>query len=199
MKTPLTAALGLSIAFLAAPNPVRAHCDTLDGPVVTDARQALAAGDVTPVLKWVAPGDEGVIRDAFERTRQVRSLAPEAQSLADLYFFETVVRIHRESEGAPYTGLKSDDHPEPGIELADRAIAAGSATELLGAVTEHARAGIQERFRRLQAAKAHADEGVQEGREYVEAYVDFIHYVKGIHEALASAGHHTASEHAPHN
>ena len=31
-----------------------AHCDTLDGPVVNLARQALAKGDVNIILPWVA-------------------------------------------------------------------------------------------------------------------------------------------------
>ena len=78
-----------------------AHCDTLDGPVVADARTALAQGNVAPVLKWVRPADEKEIRTAFARTTAVRNLSPEAEILADLYFFEALVRIHRAGEGAP--------------------------------------------------------------------------------------------------
>jgi len=43
---------GLSV-LLALPAPARAHCDTLDGPVVQAARQALDSGKVNPVLAWV--------------------------------------------------------------------------------------------------------------------------------------------------
>ena len=44
-----------------------AHCDTLDGPVIQDARKALEAKDVTPVLKWVREKDEKVVRSAFTK------------------------------------------------------------------------------------------------------------------------------------
>jgi hypothetical protein len=36
------------------PTAARAHCDTLDGPVVKTARDALDAKDVRPVLACVA-------------------------------------------------------------------------------------------------------------------------------------------------
>ena len=86
--------------------PVYAHCDGMDGPVVKAAQAALAKGDVNLVLIWVRKNDETEIRQAFERTVNVRKLSPEAKELADTYFFETLVRIHRAGEGAPYTGLK---------------------------------------------------------------------------------------------
>ncbi|MBZ0269742.1 DUF6448 family protein [bacterium] len=188
MRTPSITIILLALALFTAP-AVRAHCDSLDGPVVTDARRALAAGEVTPVLRWVVSDDESAIRDAFDRTRQVRSLGPEARALADLYFFETLVRIHRQSEGAPYTGLKSEEPVEPGIAIADAAVESGSVSDLVSAVTKHAREGIHQHFERLQIAKGRADDSVEAGREFVGAYVEFIHYVKGVHEALASTGH----------
>ena len=83
-----------------------AHCDTLDGPVVTLARQALAKGDVTPVLPWVAKEKEAEIRKAFALASAVRGKGEKEKELADMYCFETLVRVHREGEGAPYTGLK---------------------------------------------------------------------------------------------
>ena len=114
-KTALVAA-ALSLTALAAPSPAAAHCDSMDGPVVRAAREALAAGEVTGVLIWVRPEDEPQIRQAFDRTMKVRSQGGEARELADLWFFETLVRIHREGEGAPYTGLKPAGYePPPGI------------------------------------------------------------------------------------
>ncbi|HMB68199.1 MAG TPA: DUF6448 family protein [bacterium] len=191
-------ALGLALAVLAVPAASRAHCDSLDGPVVIDARKALTDGIVDPVLKWVAPEDESAIRESFDQTRRVRSLGPEAMALADRHFFETLVRIHRQSEGAPFTGLKPEGSAEPGIAMADIAVETGSVDELVGAVTNHAGAGIRERFERLQDARRHADDSVPAGREFVEAYVEFIHYVRGIHQAAAAAGH-AAGEAPPHN
>jgi len=92
-------------AWLLAQSVASAHCDTLDGPVVTEGKTALEKGDVTPVLKWVKKEYESEIRTAFEKTLVVRSKGLEASELADMYFFETLVRLHRAGEGAPYTGL----------------------------------------------------------------------------------------------
>jgi hypothetical protein len=99
-------AVALLAAMLASPSRAIAHCDTLDGPVVSDARAALEARDVTPVLKWVEAGKEPEVREAFRHALAVRVLGPEARTLADRFFFETLVRVHREGEGEPYTGLK---------------------------------------------------------------------------------------------
>ena len=84
------------------PGQARAHCDTLDGPVVADARTALDQNDITPVLKWISAEDEKAVRAAYDQTLVVRKQSPEAKALADTYFFETLVRIHRAGEGAPY-------------------------------------------------------------------------------------------------
>lgn len=187
----LTAAAAIAlVAAVALSRPAAAHCDTLDGPVVTDARAALAAGDPTLVLKWVSAADEPEIRAAFERTLAVRKLGGEAATLADTWFFENLVRVHRAGEGAPYTGLAPAGSVEPGIAAADRAIAAGSSDELVAEISAHARAGVTERFERLRAAKAHAAHDLEAGRAWVAAYVDYIHYVEGLHVAIErEAGH----------
>jgi len=147
----------------------------------------------------VSPADEELIRKSFEQTRRVRSLGPDARALADRYFFETLVRIHRRSEGAPYTGLKPEGTAEPGIAMADAAVATGSVDELVGAISMHVESGIRERYQRLQAAREHGDESVEAGREFVEAYVEFIHYVRGIHGALATVGHGDGAKPAHHD
>ena len=100
-----TAVIVLVVLLVIGPGPARAHCDTLDGPVVLDAKAALQKGDVTPVLKWVRADDEKEIREAFAKTLKVRGLGDDARDLADHHFFETLVRIHRPGEGVAYTGL----------------------------------------------------------------------------------------------
>lgn len=167
----------------------RAHCDTMDGPVVNTARMALEKGEVTPVLKWVRKEDEGEIKAQFQKTLVARKQGKEAKELADKYFFETLVRIHRAGEGAPYTGLKSEP-AEPIIQAADRALDSGSADHLVKHVSEATTAGIRERFNRVKEAKKHADESVEKGREFVEAYVIFTHYVERIHMDVAAGGEH---------
>ena len=168
-----------------------AHCDTLDGPVVETARKALASGDVTSLLKWVPADDEQMIRTAFQKTLEVRKLGARARDLADMYFFETLVRIHRAGEGAPYTGLKPVTAVDPAVALADKALENGSVDKLVNTLTDATAKGIRERFQRALEASKHADESVAAGREFVKAYVIFTHYVEGLHTMIKSAtGHH---------
>ncbi len=191
----------LAASFLALAVPSRgllAHCDTMDGPVVAAARKALRTGDVTPVLQWVRPDDEKEIRDLFGKTRIVRQQGDDARELADRYFFETLVRIHRAGEGAPYTGLVPAGTPvEPVIALTDQALAAGDADRLARAVTGHVDEGIRRRFTRAAEAKKQADESVAKGREFVAAYVELTHYVERLHRDAVTDAAHGAGEKTP--
>lgn len=180
MSIVLRMAVVVLIVLGASATQAVAHCDSLNGPVVSAARAALQRGDVTPVLKWVTPAAEAEVRDAFRRSLAVRGASAAARELADLYFFETVVRLHRQGEGEPYTGLKPATAVDPAIDGADRALESGSIDEVIAGATKHVDAGIRERFARTRAARAHADDSIAAGREYVQAYVDFIHYVEHL-------------------
>lgn len=154
----------LATTFL-APAVVLAHCDGMDGPVVKAAQKALAEGKVNLVLIWVQPGDEGAIKTGFQKTLAVRELSPEARELADMYFFETLVRIHRAGEGAPYTGLKPTGRDlGPIIPAADKAIAEGKIEPLLKLLPAAAHAGIRKHFTDVLAKKHYKEDDVQTGR-----------------------------------
>lgn len=170
--------------------PVSAHCDTLDGPVVAAARRAIDRGDATPVLRWVRPDDEAEIRAAFAQTLAARASGGAARDVADRWFFETLVRVHRAGEGAPFTGLKPAGEVEPIVAAADTALAGGAIDPLVARVTEHIASGIRERYRRAVDTRRRADESVEAGREAVEAYVEYVHYVEGIHVAAAGGARH---------
>jgi len=176
-----------------------AHCDTLDGPVVTAARAALAAGDPKPVLIWVSAKDEAEVRAAFEKTLAVRKLGDAARDLADRYFFETVVRIHRAGEGEPYTGLKpAGIDLGPAIPAADQALQSGSVDPLVKLLTDAVGRGVREQFGVANARKQFDKQDVDAGRKYVAAYVAFMHYVERIYQATAVPAHEHghAAEHA---
>ena len=176
--------------LLLAASAAMAHCDGIDGPVVTAAQDALAAGDVRRVLVWVQKADEDELRRAFEKTVAVRKLSAEARELADRYFFETVVRIHRAGEGAPFDGLKPAGRDlGPAIPAADRALETGSVEPVEKLLTAAVVAGVRERFREAQEAKAHAAHDVDAGRRYVRAYVTFIHHVERLFEAARARPH----------
>jgi hypothetical protein len=176
---------------LFVPSISDAHCDTLAGPVVTTAKMALEKGDVTPVLKWVKKEYEREIREVFKKTLAVRNQGKEAKELADMYFFETLVRLHRVGEGAPYTGLKPAVEIEPIIAETDKAIESGSVENLVKKVSDAMSAGIRKRFAHARETKSHTDKSVEAGREFVEAYVDFTHYVERLYlDAEAHGSHH---------
>ncbi len=189
----LVLAFTVALAVVLSSNTAGAHCDTLNGPVVGAARLALQKGDITPVLKWVKAADEAEIRNAFEQTLAVRKTGQQAKDLADRYFFETLVRVHRQGEGAPYTGLKpATTGLDPAVEAADTAIESGSVDRVTQLVATDITDGIRRRFARVVEARKRADLSVADGREFVEVYVEYVHYVENLH--LIAAG--KASDHA---
>lgn len=176
---------------------VFAHCDTFDGPVVADAREALKKGDVTPVLKWVKKDAESGIRAAFEKALAERKANQDA---ADMKFFETLVRVHRAGEGASFTGLKPSGSVEPIIAGADKALETGSIDNLTQEMLKHLINSVKERFERAFELRKHKDESVEAGREYVEAYVEYVHYVEGLYNMIEGKGghHHEESKEIKH-
>src|SRR5690554_6592048 len=130
MSYPRIAALLMTLAIVPG-GPAMAHCDSLDGPVIKAAQKALAERGVTPVLKWIAADDEAEVRSAFVMALAVRGESDVAKRVADNYFFETVVRVHRLSEGAGFTGIKPEGSMEPSIAAADRALETGDVDRLV--------------------------------------------------------------------
>jgi hypothetical protein len=180
-------------AFL--PQTSFAHCDTKDGPVVAAANKALQQNNINYVLIWVQPTDEKEIKEAFELTIKVRKLSPEAETLADNYFFETLVRLHRSGEGIPYTGIKPSGIPiDKKILAADRSISEGNLSPLNDLVPKDKLAELKKRFDIAISLRNYDVNNVQAGREYVEAYVNFFHFAEGEHQH----GHLKESEYFGH-
>ncbi len=177
------------------PGRAGAHCDTMDGPVVKEARAVLDSGDVTPILKWVGEAFEDELRSAFDRAEAIRNKGPEEKALADLYFFETAVRLHRATESAPYTGLKpAGSELDPAVAASDIALAKGDLEPLISLVTGRAADGLRERFARARDARGKVGLSVADGREFVHAYVVFIHYAERLFTD-AAAGDAALHEH----
>lgn len=182
--------------FLSLAGNAQAHCDTTGGPVIPEARAALKKGDITPILKWVKKDSEAEIRTAFAKAVAVRGKGKEAMELADQYFLETLVRVHRAGEGAPYTGIK-DEAVEPVVALSDKALTNGSAEEMIEMIGNHMAAEIRAKYRHALETQKNKDKSVEAGREFVEAYVTYMHYVEGIHTAIAASGGHQHAAPAP--
>lgn len=173
------------------------HCDSLDGPVVTAAAAALEARRVELVLPYVPADDEQEVREAFAQTLAVEPLGPAAKRLADEWFFENVVRIHRAGEGAPYTGLKPAGLGHgPVVPVAERAIASGSPDELVAVLTRMVEDAVRARFEHVVRRKAGANGDVAANRRYVEAMLGLEVWSHSIHEALHADPHEHGHAHA---
>jgi hypothetical protein len=190
-----TVAAAVIILVLATAGNALAHCDALDGPVINLARQSLEKGDVKIILPWVAADKEAEIRKAFDLTMAVRGKGEKEKELADMYFFETLVRVHREGEGAAYTGLKP-----AGLDLgqaipaADKALESGNPGPLLKLMNEKIHAGIHKYYMEAKEKKAHAGESVEAGRAYVQAYVPYLHFVERLYADATTPIAHGSGE-----
>lgn len=163
-----------------------AHCDSYEGPIIPVAQEALRSGNVTPLLKWVEPKHETELKEAFERARGVAKDSPAAKELAELWFLETFVRVHREGEGAPYTGLKPAGSMDPFYKEADAALEEGSVDELAKSVANDIAEEIRQRFSKAKDLQKSAEDNPEAGRKFVAAYVEYMHFLEAMHDLLNS-------------
>lgn len=167
------------------------HCDTMDGPVVKTSKIALDTGNVNLILPWVPEKGEDELKKAFERTLRVRKLGKEAKELADFWFFETAVRLHRAGEGEPYTGLKPAGLDEgPVVPRAEKAIEQGDAGEVIKFLSYTVEEEVQKRFRHVMPLKNYDENDVDAAREYVRAMLGFMLYSHKLYMYMKSAGGH---------
>lgn len=166
------------------------HCDTMDGPVVTAARKALEAENVNLILPFVPESGVAEVKSAFEKVVRARKADPAAREVADLYFFETVVRIHRAGEGAPYTGLKPAGlDTGPVIPVAEKAIETGSPEALIDVLTATLRDEVRHRFDHMMHLRRHKPEEVARARDYVEAMLGLEVYSHQLYLAMKADPH----------
>lgn len=182
---------GVLATLLSQPRPAEAHCDSLDGPVVKAARVALDEQNAALVLVWVQPEHAEELEEAFRRTLRVRARGEEVRELADLWFFETLVRLHREGEGAPYTGLKPEGWNPPAlVAAADRVLEDGRVAALATEVGDHVTREIVARYEVVRTLQDYDPSDVEAGRRYVAAYVEYVHLLEAVHHMLHGEGGH---------
>lgn len=187
----LLAAAASVVLALAMPRPARAHCDTMDGPTVADGRRALESGNANVALKWVDADHESELQAAFDLARRVRGLGDDARELADRYFLETLVRLHRAGEGEPYTGIRpSGIAIDEKVVAADRAIAEESLAPLEHLVSGDELPELRDRFERVLATKDFDVDDLAAARGYIAAYVAFFHLAEGEEHGHEPHGSH---------
>jgi len=176
---------------LGLPTSSSAHCDKLDGPVAQAAIEALDTGKFQKIQIWVGADEEQELKAAYEQAATVRQESNQAKELADQYFVETAVRLHRESEGMPYTGVKPADIPNPeDIVAGDKAIESGDVDAILKVLQEELRAETEKWFQNAVQAKQNKEQSVEAGREWVDAYVKYLVYVHGLYQKINAGPAH---------
>jgi len=111
---------------------------------------------------------------------KVRILSPDAMVLADKYFFETLVRLHRSGEGVPFTGVKPSGTPiDEKILAADKSIETGNLTPIKGLVPGEIIPELEKRFNKAMSLKDYDVNNIEAGRAYIESYVQFFKFAEG--------------------
>lgn len=178
----------LLAALFFLPGRASAHCDTMDGPVVSAARTALQTNNINRILIWVRPEDEEKIRSLFARILKKRAAGGKEAEEADLELFSELVRIHRAGEGAGFDGLKPAGQVEASVAALDRSLIAGSPEELTALLGGHLTERLEGGVHALVQSSDFDPDDVEAGRAFVAQYVTFAHYVEGIQQAIHGGG-----------
>lgn len=180
------------IAFFSLVNiqPASAHCDSFDGPALKDAARALETNNVNLILKWINTEMEAEVVPLFHKTYSLRNGDREVYEIVKKHFYETLIRLHREMEGAPFTGLKAAGTTAHITVMSDKALESGDFAFLLKALNKHVNDQLQEKYDKTVALYKVKDNSVEQGRQYVKAYVDYTHSVEAVHDILAGEGGH---------
>jgi hypothetical protein len=141
--------------------------------------------------------DDADIRRHFEKTVAVRKAGGPAKDLADMYFFETLVRIHRAGEGAGYTGLKPAGKIEPPIAAADKSLESGKLQEVAQLILKRMEQGLHRNFETMMKKKNYSPNDVAAGRAFASAYVECTHYVERLYDAAETLAPEHVAKKAP--
>jgi hypothetical protein len=114
-----------------------------------------------------------------------------------MYFFETLVRIHRAGEGAGYTGLKPAGKIELPIAAADKSLETGKLQDVAKVISNLMEEGLHRHFEDVMKKKQYNPNDVAAGRAYASAYVEYTHYVERLYNVAETLAPEHAQEKAP--
>jgi len=157
------------------------YCDSMDGPVVKAAEMALEMENINYALPYILKKYEDELKDAFERTIQVRELSGDAAELADYWFFETTVRLHLKGRKRPYTGLKAsglnEDHV---LSMADKAINNENLNDLNKFLLNSIKEDVEVRFDDVISKKDYDLNDIEDARDFVDSTLNFYFYLQKL-------------------
>lgn len=163
------------------------HCDTMDGPVVSACKEALKTGNVNYVLPFVPKNAENELTKAFNKTIKARKLGQDAADVADIWLFETAVRLHREGEGASFTGLKPAGLDwGPVVPRAEKDIKKGDPAETIGFLKSIVEEEMRKKFDKAMSTKNYDLNDVDSAREYTESMLHFVLFSHHLYKFINS-------------
>ncbi|MDA3903421.1 MAG: DUF6448 family protein [Desulfuromusa sp.] len=171
-----------------------AHCDTESGPVAVDARKALETGKFVPVAIWVGEDQNDELHSAFVQCLPVYQMGGKAKALAERHFMDTAVRLHRQAEGLPYTGLKPAQPLPADIATAERALDTGDLQPVSNLLQTELEKKLTMVFDEARKARSNKDKNLTAGREWADAYVKYVIYVHGLYKTIQAGPKHGVGE-----
>ncbi|TYP94826.1 hypothetical protein LX73_0115 [Fodinibius salinus] len=193
LKIALTSIL-IFVFMLGFSSISQAHCDRVNGPVAVAAKQALETGDVSKVLIWVGEQQAEELQTKFKQSLKVYNSGKESQKLAEQYFMETTVRLHREAEGMPYTGLKPAQPSSEDIQTAEKALESGNLSPVTDLLAEEIQKKTDELYQHAMEMEEKKGQSVEAGRQWVDAYVKYIVYVHKLYQNIQAGPVHGIGE-----
>lgn len=188
-------ALACATILAALPWNARAHCDAVNGPVAVDARTALKNEDVGTVAIWVGEEQGDELKSAYKQALPVFKMGGRAGELAERYFMEAAVRLHRAAEGMPYDGLKPARPLPKDIAVAEKALQTGDLQPVTDLLAKELRRETEHYFQNALAAKEkYNGDSVARGRDWADAYVKYVIYVHKLHQTIQSGPAHGVGE-----
>jgi hypothetical protein len=184
-----------AFAALMTPTTASAHCDSEKGPVAQAALKALEANNVNLVLPYVQPDAEAELTAAFKHVMQVRKEGGTSKELADRYFLETAIRLHRLGEGASYEGMTHEAVPAS-ILTADKAMASGSLAPIYKMLDQAIRKSVEEKYHAVVKAREDAARlgTVEAYREQAEAELMFEKFIYELYTSASLAQPHAEGQ-----
>lgn len=181
-------------AMVLGSGSVWAHCDKENGPVAEAAREALRTGEFSLIQIWVGEPQEEELRARFDDCVAVREQGGRARELADRYFVETAIRLHRTAEDMPFTGVKAAGPVAPDIAAAERALESGQMADVTEVLTEALNHEMRVWFEKAREARQDREQSVEAGREWVDAYVKYVVFVHGLYGVIQSGPEHGVAD-----
>lgn len=193
LKT-ILASIFMLVLMLGSASISQAHCDRVNGPVATDARKALETGEISHALIWVTDQQAEELESKFDQSLKVYTNGDDSQELAELYFMSETVRLHREAEDMPFTGLKPAQPSAQDIQIAEKALTSGELTPVTEMLASEIRKKTSELYNKAMEAQSRKDESIEAGREWVNAYVQYIVYVHSLYQNIQAGPAHGVGE-----